>query len=97
MEEIGGREEDGADPFEELQADRPALLLFELVVEHPEEEAGALLLARPDQGAGHADEEVEVARVFRELGQPVALDGSEVRFGEVGLDGAGDRHREDGR
>ena len=87
----GGRRRSPA-RCEQLQPDRPERRLLELLVEHLEQEAGALLLAGAGEGARHADEVVEVAGLLAQARQPFALDGVEIALGEVGLGRAGDRH-----
>jgi hypothetical protein len=83
--ELLGREEDRAAALQHLAAQVPAPGLAELVVQHLQQEAGALLLSGAGQGAGHADEVVEIQGVLAHGGQPLTFDRLELPFGEVRL------------
>jgi hypothetical protein len=83
--ELLGREEDRAGALQHFSAQIPAPGLAELVVEHLQQEAGALLLAGAGQGARHADEVVQIQGVLTHGGQPLSLDRIELPFGEVRL------------
>ena len=87
MELVGGDEE-GAGAFEELQADGPVAALPEVLVQQLEQGAGPRLLAGADEGAGDADEVVEVRGVFFEARQPFALDGLEIALRQLTLCGS---------
>ena len=89
---FSGGEEEGAGALQQLAAQVPASALAELLVEHLQQEAGALLLAGAGQGAGHADEVVEIQGVLAHGGQPFSLDRVELPFGEVRLGVSCDRH-----
>src|SRR5262249_45670743 len=91
MERLG-RQQQAPGAGEELQADVPAHGGAKLLVEHPQEEPGALLLAGAGERPRHADEVVEVGRVLGEGGQPLLLDGVEVALREMVLRVARDRH-----
>ena len=95
--ELVGGEEQRAGAFEELQAKGPQAALAQMVVQQLEERAGPRLLAGADQGTRHADEVLEIRRVFLDPGQPVALDRVVIAFGQLGLCGSGNRHRRVGR
>ena len=81
--ELVGRQEDASGLLQEFSADVPAAAFAELVVEHLEEEAGALLLARAGQGARDADEIVDVGRVPTHGGKPFPLESVEIAFREL--------------
>src|SRR5204863_2071021 len=88
-----GGDEDGAGAFEELQADRPAAALAELIVQKLEQGGRAGLFAGAHECAGNAHEVVEIRRVFLELSQPLAFERVEVALRQLVLCCACDRHR----
>jgi hypothetical protein len=81
--ELFGGEEDASGLLQKLSSDVPAPALAELVVQHLEEEAGALLLTGAGQGAGDADEVIQVGWVPAHGGKPFSLDRFKLSLCEV--------------
>jgi hypothetical protein len=93
---VGGLEE-RAHALEQLEARGPGPAFPELLVEQLQQVASAPLLVVAGEGAGHADEIVQVGGVLFQARQPLSFESREVALGQMVLRIPGNRHREHGR
>lgn len=76
-----GLQEQRPRAFQELSPHRPELSLFQVLVEHFEQGAGAPVLAIADQGTRNTDKVVQIVGGLTEASEPFALDRVEVSLG----------------